>query len=473
MKRFLISISLLVAFAQGMFADQPLGYELDPQIVERRHCHALQEFFNDALNLQFEQIIFEYNSVGPDLKTPVRLTASISMNPAVYNKEVVPRGLILYNQFTTAKHRERTSQDAIDDIAFYMSQYQDLIAVSADLYGWTLTEDKPQAFCCPEITGVESIDAWDAAMIILQQEGYEYEGLPTFNVGYSAGGFSALAVQKYISEKRPDISFKLTAAGGAPFDITTVYENYVKTNSTGYKCALPLMMVAYKENYKMPFEYKDVFLPPLCDNIQEWILSKDYDTWEINERIGLEANVDEILTPTACDYTQGMGRVIYEKFRDNSLCGPWCNWQPDTDTKYFIFHSEGDLYMHYFVGMEMVNYLKKKGCNVSTDFGNWGNHVEYAFYAFTLETILEIETVISDEVSDDIIDDIDDNMDKITDLSDVIDFGGSNGMVSSIKSVSDIPNYDSRKYYTLDGREISGKPQKGIYIHQGKKQVVR
>ena len=183
MKRFLISISLLLAFTQGMFAEQPLDYESDPQIVERRHCHAMENYFNDFLNLQFDQIIFEYTSVGPDMKTPVRLTGVISMNPAVYNKEATPRGLMLYNEFTTAKHRERTSQDEIDDVSFYMNKFENLIAVSADLYGWTLTEDKPQAYCCPEITAVETIDAWDAAMKILQQEGYEYEGLPTFNVG--------------------------------------------------------------------------------------------------------------------------------------------------------------------------------------------------------------------------------------------------------------------------------------------------
>ena len=85
-----------------------------------------------------------------------------------------------------------------------------------------------------------------------------------------------------------------------------------------------------------------------------------------------------------------------------------------------------------------------------------------------------METIINDATSEEIIDNIDDNMDKITDLSDAIDFGGSsNSMVSNIKSVSDITSFDPMKYYTIDGREISGKPQKGIYIHQGRKIVVR
>lgn len=473
MKRYLTAIALFFVFTQWALAEKPLTYALDPQVVEHRHCHALEKYLNDFLNLQFDQIIYEYTSVGPDLKTPVRLTGVISMNPAVYNKEATPRGLMLYNEHTTAKHRERTSQDQIDDISFFMNKFENLIAISADLYGWTLTEDKPQAYCCPEIIAVETVDAWDAAMQILEQEGYQTTGLPIFNVGYSSGGFSAMAVQKYVNEKRPDIFFNLTAAGGAPFDITTVYENYVKTNFTGYKCALPLMMVAYKETYNMPFSYQDVFLPPLGDNIQQWILSKDYNTWEINEKIGLEANVDEILTPAACDYTQGIGREVYLKLRDNSLCGPWCDWQPDTDTQYFIFHSQGDLYMHYFVGQEMANYLKKKGCEVETDFGNWGNHIEYALFAFTLETILKIESIIGDLTSQDIIDNVNDNMDKIDDLYNAVGQADDNRDLNSIQSIGGMPDYDPAKYYTLDGREVQGNPQRGIYIHQGQKVVIK
>ena len=152
-------------------------YSLDQKITNRRECHALKDIANDALNLKFHQIIFEYTSVGPDLKTTVRLTGVISMNPAVYNKEVAPRGLMLYNEFTCAKHGERTSQNEIDDIGLYMNKYQNTILVSADLYGWTLTEDKPQAYCCPEITSVETIDA-DGAEHYYDINGHQLNGKP-------------------------------------------------------------------------------------------------------------------------------------------------------------------------------------------------------------------------------------------------------------------------------------------------------
>lgn len=382
-------------------------YEISQKITNRRDCHALKMIADDALNLKFKQIIFEYTSLGPDLKTPVRLTGVISMNPAVYNKEKTPRGLMLYNEFTCAKHRERTSQDEIDDIGFYMNKYQNLIAVSADLYGWTLTEDKPQAYCCPEITAVETIDAWDAAMRILRDEGYAIDNLPTFNVGYSSGGFSALAVQRYSDELRAkgrrDLDWTLTSAGAAPFSIYSVYKSNIESETSGYACSFPLVVVAYKETYHMDFEYKDVFVEPLASNIQKLILSKDYGTWDINKLIagGDEAKtkdcpVSMILTPAALDANSALGQKLAKKFRENSLCGEGQTWQPNTKTKYYIMHSSGDKYMDWHVGKEMADYLTAHGCTVETEFGDWGNHVDYGLFKHIGATMLQMEDFMTD-----------------------------------------------------------------------------
>ena len=283
------SLLLIVAlFAmQGMWAEHPIvQYSLDPQIVEHRNLNGLQGYLNGLVNINFDQLVFEYTSLAPDQKSTVRLTASINMPGAVYNKTSKARALVLYNQYTTCKKRERISQDNYDDASLLFNKFERFISISPDLYGWTLTEDKPQTYCCPEILAIETVDAWDAAMMLLEQEGYDYKDLPAFNVGYSSGGYYAMAVQKYVDEKRPDIFFTATSTGGAPYDFTTVLETYVKTNFTGYQCALPLVIVAYNETYNLGLDYKDIFLPPLCDKIDEWIISKDYTSWDINDLIG-------------------------------------------------------------------------------------------------------------------------------------------------------------------------------------------
>ncbi len=370
------------------------GYSLNPKIVEVRDAIALKDILEGAFATTFKQIVVEYTSVGPDLKTPVRLTGSISMTSAVYDKKNKARCLTVYNQYTTTKHRERNSQDNLDDMAIFVNPMQDQIILSADLYGWTLTEDKPQAYCCGEITGVETIDFYDAALQILAEQGYDYQGLPLFNAGYSSGGYSAMAVQRFVDQQRPDIHFTLTAAGGAPFDIYAIYQNQVETNKTGYVCSIPLMVVAYKETYNMAFDYTEVFQKPLCDNIQPWILSKDYGTWDINELIGISKPVDQILTSAARDFNSSLSKQLCQKFRENSLCGEGQTWQPSTTTEYFIFHSAEDTYMDWHVGEEMANYLKDKGCTVATDFQEAGDHVRNGAVFFVLETLLHIERII-------------------------------------------------------------------------------
>jgi len=361
----------------------------------------------NSVGIQFHQIIFEYTSLGPDLKTPVRLTGAISMNPAVYNEEVAPRGLVLYNEFTCTKHGERTSQNELDDISFYANRHQNLIAVAADLYGWTLTEDKPQAYCCPEITAVETVDAWDAAMQILKDEGYAIHGLPAFNVGYSSGGFSAIAVQRYTDEHRPDLEWTLTSAGAAPFNIDSVYRRCVASDTSGYPCSFALIVVSYKETYGLDLEYSDVFVKTLCDNVQKWILSKDYNTWEINmliadsEELAKDCPTNRIFTPAGLDPTSTVGKKLSKMLVEKSLCGPGQTWQPSVKTQYYIMHSEGDKYMDWHVGQEMADYLTARGCSVITDFRDYGNHVEYGMFAFTGNVILLMERYMPD--SDDVV----------------------------------------------------------------------
>ena len=132
----MLALAVSVSVMTSCSSDEPNSgerhYDLDVKVVQTRSCHALKDVKDDILNLHFNQIIFEYTSVGPDMKTPVRLTGVISMNPAVFNKEAAPRALMFYNEFTTAKHGERTSQNEIDDVGFYMNKFQNLIAISSD-----------------------------------------------------------------------------------------------------------------------------------------------------------------------------------------------------------------------------------------------------------------------------------------------------------------------------------------------------
>ena len=376
------------------------AYSLDWKITnENRPQVSMKDQLGGALASEFNQIIFEYTSVGPDMKTPVRLTGTVNIPRKIFNKQNDARHLLLYNQFTHAKNGEKMSEESGNELGIYMHETLDCIAISTDGYGWTLTKDKPQPYCCPEIYAVEQMDCYDAAMEILKSKGYKVDNLPLSNCGYSSGGMLSIGVQKFVDEQRPDVSIAFTSVGSSPYDINAVWENYVETNFTGYMCSMPLIMVAYNETYNMGFKYDQIFQQPLCDHIQDWILSKNLTTGSINQQIGVGKPVDQVLTEAARDWTKGLGKVMHDKFDENSLCGPHANWQPDTKTHYYVIHSAGDKYMDKGVSEMMANYLKKKGCtNVVTDFEDYGNHCDAAILVFCYNTYYLMEN--ADGVTD-------------------------------------------------------------------------
>jgi len=382
-------------------------YSLDWEIKNPdRQKTVLADLAGGSFLSECDQIIFEYNSVGPDLKTPVRLTGSISMPRAVFNKEKDARHLLIVTQWTHASRNERLTLNTQSELEFFLNKSQNTIAISSDLYGWTLTADKPQAYCCPEITAVETLDCWDAAMEILDSLKFKTDSIPVSNVGYSSAGMQAIGIQRFIDENRPDIDIALTAVGASPFDINIVWQDYVNKNTTSFVCALPLIMVAYNETYNLGFKYDEIFMPPLCDSIQEWILDKRYNTDGINERIGMDKTVDQILTPAARDWTQGVGLAMYHKFRENSLCDSTVQWKPNTQTQFFVMHSPGDTYMTWQASVRMADFLKKRSAKVVTDFNDSGDHVFNAAYVFLLESCLMMENSSNQEDSQKVIDNI-------------------------------------------------------------------
>ena len=82
--------------------------------------------------------------------------------------------------------------------------------------------------------------------------------------------------------------------------------------------------------------------------------------------------------------------------------------------------------MDWHVGQEMADYLKSHGCTVNTEFGDWGNHVDYGLFQHIGSTMLKMEGFMEDseavkeQIQKDIIDKIKGYIeDKVDELSDI------------------------------------------------------
>ena len=52
--------------------------------------------------------------------------------------------------------------------------------------------------------------------------------------------------------------------------------------------------------------------------------------------------------------------------------------------------------MDWHVGKEMADYLTAHGCTVETEFGDWGNHVDYGLFKHIGATMLQMEDFMTD-----------------------------------------------------------------------------
>lgn len=304
-----------------------------------------------------------YPSTDPD-GNPVTLSGSIFIPKNIMDGDAESQGILLHNHFTSAyKHQCSThGYYQFEGMLLAMPVFIDYIVVTSDFYGFGTTERFPQAFLCGTTNAKASLDCLRAAKQLLADEGIAYGDL-LFNIGYSSGGFDALAVQKLRdNEYRDEFFFDKTFAGGLPADIKLAYQEYVTTFHTIYNVVMPLMVVAFNETLHLGLNYSNVFQSFLADNIDNWILAKDYSTQEINDLIGREKTVADIFQPPYLDLSAGESIFLQNCLGSQNLA---TGWTPDPTQKLYIMHSRDDDYVPIQSARVIIPFLEDHGYRAS------------------------------------------------------------------------------------------------------------
>ena len=350
----------------------------------------------EMLDSEIQRLTMEYTSLAPDMKTPARLVGCIVMSKEVMEKREKAACVVLYHHVTTSNRSALMSEngDALMSARLMIGASKHCVIIAPDLYGWGSTQDQPQAYLLETPTVVATQDCLEAAFHVLDSLGIDIENTKKVNVGYSAGAYSAMAYQKHLSKLGKVIHFDHCIVGGGPFDIAYTYKKYVEDDHTGYPCAIPLMIVSYKESLDWPYAYERFFRAPLRDHVQDWILTKQLSSGSINSRIGSN-KVSDIMTEEACDTTSEIGQLCLKVFRENSLCGQGAEeWTPDTKTIYDICGSRKDDVVPCDNNVMMADYLEKKDARVKRRFVDGMDHTKagvFLWMPWVLEVLKDIE----------------------------------------------------------------------------------
>ena len=303
-----------------------------------------------SVNESVRAINYTYRSVDPQ-GNPTDLSARVYIPVNALNRSKALLGIALANHGTIASNAECPTVTAQYEAAFAWKNYA---IVMPDYYGFGVTKTKPQAYLDPETTARGSIDAYFCAVQLMKDRNVTVPS-KRYNIGYSQGGFNTMANLRYVS-RHPELglSFQKSFCGGSPFDVVKTWESYLSQPLANAVRFVPLTLVSFNEAQHLGIDYSHVFKEPLCSHVQDWILSKQYTTSQIQSKIGSN-NLSDVMTAEMMSGTGADYAAIMEVCRRFSLTSGWA--APASGSWIYIYHSTQDDSVPYANFTAMKEYL--------------------------------------------------------------------------------------------------------------------
>lgn len=310
---------------------------------------------------------FVYTSTDP-YGAPVQLSAAIVLSDSVVQNRH-SRGWMLYNHVSVFRADECPSRGNIDIERRMVGS--GLITVSADYYGFGISERFEQTYCFADVNAQASIDALIAAKKLLAWHGFTWDD-NLFVCGYSQGGQTAMGVVKLVAENHPELHITCAIAGGGIYDLPATYNHMVVADSTDQPGTVVQVLLAYNHYYNLGIQRSDMFQEPLLSHIDDWILSKQYRRAQVDSLIGV-SRLSQFLTSNMMDLNSQQSQALLAAFDHSNLCK---GWTPRGDENIVLFHNTCDNTVPP-VNTENINqFLQQHGIQAELYFDNYGSTAE-------------------------------------------------------------------------------------------------
>lgn len=315
---------------------------------------------SEPIERKVKKVDIVYPSVDPQ-GNPMTLSGTILVPTDIWDAKVKSDGIILVNHYTTAQKDLAPTKGAMGLENLYIANPYGMnyICVVSDFYGFGVTERYPQAFVQGTANGYASIHMLLVAREMLSKMGVDYGPL-LFNVGYSSGGFDAMATQKVRDmEYRDEVWFDKTFAGGGPYDLVECYKDFVKTDVSAFISGIGMTVVATNECQQLGIPYSDLFQKPLDTKFTKWIMDKELHQFAINDSVERYATrISEVMMPAYTDLNSAETQRLLDVLNTISLTH---DWKPDPTQKIYLVHARDDDYVPFASAHPLLDFLKKAG----------------------------------------------------------------------------------------------------------------
>lgn len=294
----------------------------------------------------------EYPSTDPYGK-PVTLSGAITVGDEIKDGKAPAVGVVLVNHFTVYRKDQCPSKGDLAIQKFVVGSK--MVGVSADYYGFGCTEDKNQAYCIGSVNAQASIDCLLAArelfpsLNITIDKGKDY----LFNLGYSEGGQTTIAVEKLVSEKYPDIKITHSFAGGGPYDMPSTYKEMTRTDISGMPSTVISVLLAFNEYFQLGYPREKLLRGDALAHADEWLLSKKYTQQEIDAIIG-SLSFSNFASKEIQDMNSEVSRKLKAALEKENLAR---GWKPAKGARIALIHHVEDITVPYVNQTNLYNYL--------------------------------------------------------------------------------------------------------------------
>lgn len=231
-----------------------------------------------------------------------------------------------------------------------------LVCVSSDHYGFGATEDKDQAYCMGDTNAQTNLDALVAARELFPELGVTFapgKDSRVFNMGYSQGAQTAIGVLKVASEKYPDIHITHTFAGGGPYDMQQTYCSMFEMAEARMPATIIATLLSFNSIYNLGYSLEDLFQESIIQDIEKYILSKDYPRRKMDE-IFPSQPYGNFLKEDILNLDSPISRRFLEAMAKENLCK---GWTPRKAEKIFLSSSPADDVVPSINAQLLYNFL--------------------------------------------------------------------------------------------------------------------
>ena len=475
---------------------------------------------------------YNYPSVNAAGQEVVLSSLLVAWNPKEPKADDGIESVHIYSHFTITADSECPSSDqnlkeralfgmlvkrtygmGLDENQNFISR---CIVIAPDYEGYGATKDVPHPYLSQELTARQMTDAVDYGLKLYRKHVNDKRALDlksdwrTFGFGFSQGGAVALAVQRRLEQQGLDETWRYrgTIAGDGPYDLISTMRYYMEDDGESYgqktdhrkglnsmPMVVPMIIKGMLDTHPDMKGHKleDYFSQQFLDTgIMEWIESKDFIINDIHEKWykqlqeGLEAGgrtytkeqmaelflqspttkkkrvwayMNKLFSPDCYNYMADASNFdvvptekgdaikdLHRALADNSVT---TGWEPKHRIQFV--HSKGDMVVPY------GNYLSFRDAHPGGE-DDWYKIDD----SVTPSDHIDVGTLF------------------FLSLCTTGTYGkyflwfDEGGKPTDISVIDRETKVNDSSWYSLDGRRLQSMPAtKGIYIHHGRKVVIK